>query len=199
MTLRQMLADPSMTIGALAAHLDGMDHAGRMAFLGSTNKADQRRLWHLAAGSAPITREHFVPAGTPPRTAVPHFGRNTLPLFNSFQKVFCAPEDGSNRLFGYNEGATRPLIGPGYYVAIPTAGNPAWEERGAWVVDYFQVPDGPVVDGWPKVKKNSQGLQVLVYHHTRDFMRKVSEHVSIGIAYKNEMCLNNWFTLIREG
>ena len=31
-----------------------------------------------------------------------------------------------------------------------------------------------------------KGLQVLVYHKTRDFMRKVSAHVSIGAAYKKE-------------
>ena len=59
-------------------------------------------------------------------------------------------------------------------------------------------PSGPAVDGWPPIKRNNQGLQVLVYNKTRDFMRKVSDHVSIGMAFKVEKSLNNWFTLVRE-
>ena len=51
---------------------------------------------------------------------------------------------------------------------------------------------------WPAVKANDRGLQVLVYNKTRDFMRRVSEHVSIGMAFKVEKSLNNWFTLVRE-
>jgi hypothetical protein len=198
MSIGKLLADTSLTIHDVAAHLDRLDHAGRMEAMGSTTKAEQRRLWHLAAESEPITLEHFVPEEVPPRTEVVHHGRNTLPVFRSFQKRFARPADGSRRAFGYNEGSTRPLVGPGYFVLIPTAGNPTWEERGAWVVDYFQVPDGPVVEGWPKVKKNSQGLQIVVYHQTRDFMRKVSRHVSVGMAFKRESSLNNWFTLVRE-
>ena len=110
---------------------------------------------------------------------------------------FARPEDGSARLFGYNEGATRAWIGPGFFVAVPTAGNAAWEERGAVVIDYFQVPDGPVPAGWPAVKRNDQGLQVLVYNGTRDFMRRVSREVSIGTAYKGEKKLDHYFTLCR--
>ena len=45
---------------------------------------------------------------------------------------------------------------------------------------------------------NSKGLQFLVYHKTRDFMRRVSEHISIGAAYKKEKSLGQFFVLIRE-
>ena len=95
----------------------------------------------------------------------------------------------------------RPIvntIGPGYFVAIPTEGHEGWPSRGAVVVDYFQVPDGPVVDGWPKVKPNSSGLQMFVYNKTRDFMRRVSSHVSIGAAYKVEKALDHYFVLCRQ-
>lgn len=198
MTLESMLADPSVNLTGLAAWLDGMDHAGRMAALASSTKAQQSRLWDLAADAAPIDLEHFVPSTVPDQTEVIHHGRNTLPVFRSFQKRFSRGPNGT--AFGYNEGDTRWLIGPGYFVLIPCAGNPEWEKRAPMVVDYFQVPAAtqPLPAGWPAVRANHVGLQVLVYYHTRDFMRRVSKHVSIGMAYKNESSLNNWFQLIRE-
>jgi hypothetical protein len=82
-------------------------------------------------------------------------------------------------------------------VAVSTETNP-WTERGAVVVDYFQVPDGPVSPDWPEVVPNTRGLQKYVYNKTRDFMRKVSEHVSIGAAYKVEQALDHYFILVRE-
>ena len=83
-------------------------------------------------------------------------------------------------------------------MAIPTAGHEGWPERGPIVVDYFQVPQEAVVEGWPKVVENNVGLQVLVYNKTRDFMRKVSDRVSIGAAYKVEKALDHDFVLVRE-
>lgn len=198
MSFDTLIADANTTIGQIAAFLDGLDHAGRMAALANTTKVQQRKLWELAAAGPAITLEHFVPAGVPDLTEVIHHGRNTLPVFRSFQKRFARPNDGTPRAIGYNEGSTRALIGPGYFVTHDTVGNADWEARGAWVVDYFQVPEGVVPAGWPTVVPNSRGPQILVYHRTRDFMRKVSEHVSIGMAFKVEKSLNNWFTLIRE-
>ena len=74
-----------------------------------------------------------------------------------------------------------------------------WGElRGAIVVDYFQIPDGPVAAGWPRVVANDWRLQRLVYHHTRDFMRRVSAHVTIGAAFREESALDHYFILCRE-
>lgn len=198
MSLAKLLADPQMTVHEIGAWLDAMNHPQRMAALSETTKKQQARLWDLAEDSEPITLHHFVPPDVKPRTEVTHHGRNTLPTLNFFRKPMARPEDGSPRLFGYNDASTQRLVGPGYFVAHDTVGNPAWEERGAWVVDYYQVPDGAVPDHWPKVVPNWRGLQVLIYFHTRDFMRKVSDHVSIGMAFKVESSLNNWFTLCRE-
>ena len=108
------------------------------------------------------------------------------------------PQDGSERLFGYNHAPSGKLVGPGYFVAVPTRGQPAWAERGPVVVDYFQVPDGPVPGEWPKVVPNSKGLQRFVYNGTRDFMRRVSAHVSIGAAHKGEKSLDHYFVLVRQ-
>lgn len=199
MRLDQLLSDTATTPQQLAEFLDGLDHNGRMEAMNSTSKAQQKRIWEIAEGAPPIEMAHFVPASVADGVEVIHHGRNTLPVFRSFQKRFARPNGGDGEaLHGYNEGLTRPVIGPGYFVAHPTAGNEAWEKRGAVVVDYFMVPEGPVPEGWPAIKPNSSGLQILVYNKTRDFMRKVSEHVSIGMAFKVETSLNNWFTLVRE-
>ncbi len=201
MDLDALLRDPGASPSAVADALDGLDHDARVGTVFALDRDGQRRLYDLAAGAGAITLEHFVPSGRGARLAVRHHGRNTLPLprrHRYFEKRFCRPDDGSARLFGYNESPSRGLIGPGYFVAVPTAGRDDWTPRGAVVVDYFQVPDGPVVDGWPAVVPNSHGLQWFVYRNTRDFMRRVSAHVSIGAAYKSERSLDHYFVLCRE-
>ena len=42
------------------------------------------------------------------------------------------------------------------------------------------------------------GTAFLVYHKTRDFMRGVSKHVSIGAAYKKEKPMGQFFILNRK-
>jgi hypothetical protein len=195
----QLLSDSGTTPEMLAEFLDGLDHQGRMAVMDATSKAQQRKLWSLVETAPPIAMEHFVPESVDAGVEVIHHGRNTLPVLRSFQKRFVRSTGGDDEgLYGYNEGLTRAFLGPGYFVAHPTTGNADWAARGAVVVDYFMVPQGPVPAQWPVVKPNSSGLQVLVYHKTRDFMRRVSQHVSIGMAFKVEKSLNNWFTLVRE-
>lgn len=200
--LQTILRDPARTLKDVREHLDGLSHDARMAELATTTRDDQRTLWNLAAGDeGRITLEHFLPPSVPACRPVVHHGRNTLPLPGShkfFRKPMARPEDGTPRAFGYNDSPSRWLIGPGYFVLVATAGNPAWEERGAFVVDYFQHPDGRVPASWPEVRPNTSGLQRFVYHGTRDFMRRVSEHVSIGAAYKGEKPLDHYFTLCRE-
>lgn len=205
MSLKAMLDDANTGIDEIAAWLDGLDHAARKDAVFSLDRAGQRALYERAARSPAITLDHFVPEGVADRAQVIHHGRNTLPLpagQKLFQKRFCRPADGDETrgsgMYGYNEAPTRGLIGPGYFVAIETAGKPEWEVRGAVVVDYFQVPAGDVVEGWPTVVPNSRGLQFFVYNKTRDFMRLVSKHVSIGAAYKKEKALGHFFVLVRE-
>lgn len=201
MSLVAMLRDPGTGIEEIAAHLDGLDHRGRMAELAPTTRADQRALWQRAHFSAPITLEHLLPSHVRPRVPVAHHGRNTLPLPPAnrfFIKQMSRPEDGTPRAFGFNDSAVNRLIGPGYFVVVSTHGRPAWAASGAWVVDYAQHPDGAVPDGWPRVRPNTQGLQRFVFPDTRDFMRRVSAHVSIGAAFKGDKPLDHYFTLCRE-
>lgn len=197
MSLSQLLSNPQASIGEIGAYLDALDAPSRWADLDTLSGKQLRLLFERAASAPPITRDFFVPAGVGAGVEVIHDGKNSLPLFRRFQKRFCRPQDGSPRLFGYNEGSTRPWIGPGYFVAHDSDGQ-GWSERGAVVVDYWLTPDGPVVEGWPEVVSASRGLQFFVYHHTRDFMRPVSKHVSIGAAYKNEMAMGAYFVLCRQ-
>lgn len=201
MDLTRLIWDDSVGIEELGAALDAADPEVRRTAARALDRADQRALFRKAKAAAPLTLADFVPNDRAPLEQVRHYGRNTLPTpgnLRLFEKRFCKPNDGSNRLFGYNESPFRGLIGPGFFVAVPTDTNPAWGERGRVVVDYFQVPDGPVAAGWPPVIPNTRGLQTFVYNKTRDFMRKVSTHVSIGAAYKVEKPLDHYFILVRE-
>ena len=54
-------------------------------------------------------------------------------------------------------------------------------------------------EGWPRLRPNWLGIQLFVYFQTRDFMRRVSQHVTIGAAYKwDSMKMDQYFLLCRE-
>jgi len=200
MTLAALIDDPRSRIDAIARHLDAVDARTRADQVLGLDRARQRTLYEKAAHAPALDLGYYV-GDAEPRREVLHDGANTLPLpppLRRFQKRFSRVAGDAARLFGYNEGPTRQLVGPGYFVTVPTAGRPAWETRGAVVVDYFQVPDGAVPEGWPKVVPNDWRLQRVVYHQTRDFMRRVSNHVSIGAAFKRERPLDHYFVLCRR-
>lgn len=199
MSLVDLVDDPHAGIAEIATHLDRLDATTRWGEVSALGRSRQRTLFDKAAHAPAIDFAHFV-GDASEREEVIHDGVNTLPVpppIRRFQKRFCRPASG-DRLFGYNEGVTRRWIGPGYFVAIPTADKPAWSARGAVVVDYFQVPDGPVAASWPPVVDNHWRLQRFVYEATRDFMRRVSKHVSVGAAFKRERPLDHYFVLCRR-
>ena len=184
-------------IDEIAEYLDGLDHATRLQEMYSLTGADQMRLYEKAAASPPLDLGYFVPPDMPDRREVVHYGKNSQPIFRMFQKRWCRPAGVKDQLWGYNETVVRPWIGPGYFVAYQTAQG-GRDPRGAIVVDYYQVPDGPVVAGWPSVRPNREGLQRFVYAQTRDYMRRVSAQVSIGIAWRKESRVMGTFVLCRE-
>ncbi len=199
--LAELLGREGVRLEEVSALLDGMSHDERYAAVQTCQLAELGRLYALAEAAPPITAEHFV-GDEPPLHPVTHDGWKSLPLpafGGRFQKVFCRPQPGgTERIFGYNEGGARWLIGPGYFQLVPTAGNAEFEARGAWVVDYFKVPDGPVPASWPWVVPNWVGPQVLVYNGTRDFMRRVSRHVSVGKPWSRLGELPFCFVLVRR-
>lgn len=199
MTLAALIERSDTRIDEIAAFLDDGDHAHRWREVSGLGRDQQRTLYEKAAPAAPLDLGYYVDGAAAGQEVI-HEGLNTLPLpggFRRFQKRFCrAPAPGE--VFGYNEGPTRRVVGPGYFVAVPTEGRPEWEARGAVVIDYYRVPDAEVVPAWPRIVPNSQGLQRFVYHQTRDFMRRVSDHVSIGAAFKRERPLDHYFVLCRR-
>ena len=200
MSLQYLISRSGAQIAEISDYLDGLTQEHRLYEIRTLAGKEQARLYDLAADSEPLTLLHFVPADQGTLKPVIHTGRNTLPVFRDFEKRFTRPERGEDRLFGYNEGFTRAFVGPGYFVAHPTAGNPLWEARGAIVVDYFLGPEPgeKLPMGWPEVLPNSHGVQRLVYYHTRDYMRRVSSSISVGAAFKEEKAMGAYFILCRE-
>jgi hypothetical protein len=201
-SLHSLLANTAAPMADVSALLDNASADARRAALFSLSRSQQRALYERATASSTLTLDDLVPPGASALTPVVHAGKNSLPVFRDFEKHMCRPADGSARIFGFNEGFTRSLIGPGYFVAMPTGlatdGAPSWAGRGGVVVDYFQVPNTTVASGWPAVVDNSVGLQRFVYRGMRDYLRKVSTHASIGAAFQGERAFNSWFVLCRD-
>lgn len=178
----------------LSTALDRMDPASRLATVQTIEPKEQRKLWELFQDQqAPA--DHFVPSGTDPLKEVIHHGKNTLPAHNFFQKRFCLADDDSGELWGYNHQSLSWVTGPGYYVA-----HSAEDEKDApssFVIDYTRIPPKKP-ESWPEIIPNEKKLGRFVYHGMKDYMRRVSEHVSIGRAYKKGKPMDAWFVLVRE-
>lgn len=200
-TLTQLIREGA-SAHAIARHLDALHPSVRLAESLELGRAEQAALFERAADMPPIRLAHFVPPELGDAVGVRHEGRNTVPVpryFQGFAKVFARIPHDEDELTGYNDSAAW-FITPGYFIAMETDVRPDWRPWGGVVVDYFRVPEPGVVlpPGWPRVVPNSVGLQRAVYHQTRDFMRQVSAHVSIGRASKDEKLIDFWFVLCRQ-
>ena len=156
----------------------------------SLGPSQQKQLWQLCEGRK-VSLDQLVPADRVGQT-VRHLGRNTLPAFKIFEKHFLRPSKDHEVLWGFNEGPTRKLVGPGYFVAR----NSDQTEIGNVVIDYEMLPE-EAPQGWPKIKSNETGVSRLVYAFMHDYLRQVSEHVTIGRAYRKGKESPNYFTLCR--
>jgi hypothetical protein len=188
-----MLRGESPSIDAIEAHLDSLDPDARVAEVRSLGRSEQARLFEAASGHRSISLDHFVPTSHGPMEEVVHEGKNSLPAFNHFAKVFVRPEAGAPELWGYNRagGFIETVVGPGYFVAYPHA------VPGEVLVDYLRVP--PSRPGhWPEILPNSARLSVVVYNGTQDILRGVSKHVTIGRATKGGKPMSAWFALCRR-
>jgi len=193
--VRQALKANPLDIDALGAALSALEgDEARVAAIRAIGGRDQARIWAAAAGRS-TSLEDIVPSDRGAATEVIHAGKNSLPVFTNFEKRFCRVEGKDDVLYGYNEGVTRSVIGPGCFVAHHFA------DRDEVGVDYYQVPpdDAVLPDGWPRPVPNEKGLQMLVYAKMIDYLRKVSDHVTIGRAVKNGKETGNYFLLCRTG
>jgi hypothetical protein len=179
----------------VARFLDGLAPSERVASIRAMGARDQRRLYDAVKGFAPVRLVELVPAQNADLATVRHYGKNSLPLFSSFEKRFCRPpgEDPElpSALIGFNYQTMAPLTGPGYFIAKED------EARAEVLIDYRELPDHVPVD-WPAIRPNDRGIGRFVYGFMVDTLRRVSEHVTIGSATRDGKDLGNWFVLCRE-
>jgi hypothetical protein len=173
--------------------LDRMGHHGRLEVVRAAKPKDQAALWELFE-DCPIEPDDLVPSDVEPMTEVIHEGKNTLPAHQLFQKRFVRTEDDADRLYGYNHQGLSWATGPGYFVAHSFEGE---NEPSPYAIDYREIPPAKP-DAWPKIQPNEKGLGRFVYAGMIDYLRKVSDHVLIGRAYKGGKPMNAYFLLCRE-
>jgi len=189
-SIHEFFRGEDVDLARLFDYLDGLASASRIAEARRLTPNEQARLFDRAAGFRRITLDDFVPVDAPALAPVIHYGRNSLPVFRIFEKCFCKPDTASGELWGYNEQRFKTLTGPGYFVARPAGDSEV-------LIDYCEVPPRKPPE-WPPILPNSARLSRFIYHRTRDFMRGVSTHVSIGRATREGKPLDNWFVLCRE-
>lgn len=184
--------DPKVDLENFRRVLDTSGHTARLLAIHALDKKQLAALYDACADAEPLTLDYFVPP-TDPLVEVIHHGKNSLPAFTHFQKRFCRPDgEESEVLWGYNHNAAfqQAATGPGYFVA--SAG-----EKNEVKIEYTKLPPRKP-EGWPTILSNSARLGFLVWAGMTDYCRKVSEHVTIGRAYKNGKAMDAWFALCRE-
>ncbi len=189
-TLKELLANPGVRLAEVTKHLDGLSRSERILECMTLGRRAQERLWQIAEHSQPLDLDYLVPSSAAPLDPYPFEGKNSLPVFTRFQKVFYRTNEGT--IGGYNNSAVGPVVGPGYYVTH------LWDARpGELAVDYLQVPKSKPA-AWPAIKPNDVAVSQFVYGGMVDFLRWVSDDVVIGRAYKKgQDPMPNWFVLCR--
>lgn len=191
MSVHDFFANQQVDVAGLSRYLDGLSGAARVQESGDLSAKEQARLFEAAKGFKPTKLLDFVPSTKAALEEVIHYGRNSLPLFSTFQKRFCKPSDPAlHELWGYNEQAMRLFTGPGYFVAREI-------EHDEVLIDYLLAPPSKPA-AWPEILPNSARLSRFVYYRTQDTMRGVSHHVSIGRAARDGKWMDNWFVLCRD-
>jgi hypothetical protein len=175
----------------LGRWLDGLTPAARLGAVRSLTAMAQARLFEAAKGHRKLRLEDVVPEDVEPLREVVHEGKNSLPVFTTFAKVFCRPKGEAQELWGYNRSGplVERAVGPGYFVAYEGPGDEL-------LIDYTRLPKSKP-SGWPEIIPNHERLSRFVYSGMIDALRAVSTHVSIGRAIKNGKVQDNWFVLTR--
>lgn len=191
--LRDLLSVERPDMQAIESHLDALEPTARLGEVRGLGRAHLARLFEAADGHRPISLADVVAPSRPPMHEVVHGGKNSLPAFSHFAKVFVRPEATAHELWGYNRTGrfVETVVGPGYFVARPH------DVEGEVLVDYLRTPpDKP--DHWPDIIPNSARLSKVVYDGTQDILRGVSKHVIIGRATKAGKPMSAWFVLCRQ-
>ena len=191
--LRDLFDDGAPDMSGIEAHLDSLRPEERVAEIRSLGRRQQALLFEAAKGYRPLALDDIVGRDRPPMEEVVHHGKNSLPVFSHFAKVFVRPSsDRAGERWGYNRAGSfiETVVGPGYFVAYAHGETEV-------LVDYLQVPPARP-EHWPPIIPNSARLSRFVYGGTQDILRGVSRHVTIGRATKAGKPMAAWFVLCRE-
>lgn len=188
-----VLLEPKIDLKRLAEVLDGLGHEGRVHATRTWTKKQMSALYDAAKGFRPIDLDYIVPSSVGPMVEVVHQGKNTLPAFTHFQKRFVKLEGEELPIAGFNAQALEVFSGPGYFGVTKGEG----EHEGEIVFDYDKIPKKKP-DHWPTIVPNTGLISGPVNGGMIDYLRGISSHVSIGIAYKNGKLRNQWFALVRK-
>lgn len=175
----------------IGRRFDALGSEARVRLLRSLSGRAQAKLYEAAKGVRKMRLEDLVPADVPALSEVVHQGKNSLPVFTHFAKVFCRPKGEGREVWGYNRsgGLLESVVGPGYFVAYEGPGDEV-------LIDYTRLPNGKV-PSWPEILSNHDRLSRFVYAGMIDALRGVSAHVSVGRAIRNGKVQDNWFVLCR--
>jgi hypothetical protein len=192
----ELLVRGAASAAELAAHLDALAPDDRVEQVIAVKGRGLAKLWDLVEGTAPLTLEEILP---PAETGTRIYeGRNSLAAFTRFQKRMTRISSG--QIIGYNHQSMAAVTGPGYFVVKP--GPESGDHQGELYFDYTEFDTAAPSerpDDWPTFKPNEAGLSRLVYAHMKDYCRRVARGVLIGMAFKNEVSQNAWFTLTYRG
>ena len=192
MSLSTLLKDQATTAAMISDHLKGLSDQEQVGEVRSLSIKQVHRCWALFEPGETINLEYLVPEHLGASVPVHHLGINTLPMGRFFEKRFVRAPENPGELWGYNHQSLAWLTGPGSFV-VHEAGS---ENHDALFIDYRSIPSGDI-EGWPAPKSNDRGIAKLVYGGMQDFMRRVSDRVSVGRAFVRGKDLGASFMLVR--
>jgi hypothetical protein len=166
---------------AIRGPLEAAAQDAQLNWMHGLGKREMARLYELGE---PVGLDHFVGAEG---QVIEHEGQNSLPpLIDRFEKHMVRR---GGVLQGWNKQGFGWLVGPGHFTLV--------EREGTTVFDYTAPPaDAPA--GWPPVVPNDRGLSNLVYGGMVDVMRRVSDHIVVGKAYRRGKDAGAYFLLYRR-
>jgi hypothetical protein len=186
--------EPKIDLPRVAELLDGLGHEGRVHSTSTWSAHHKSAIFEAAKGFRPIDLEFLVPGSVGRCEEVVHEGYNSMALFSRLEKRFAnIASAGAPEIVGFNEQTWRAFTGPGYFsVSLGEA-----EHEGELVIDYRKIPrEKPA--SWPALRPNTGILGSVVFGGMIDYLRGISQHVSIGAATKDGVSRKVWFALVRQ-
>ncbi len=188
-----VLIEPKLDLARLAEVLDGLGHEGRVHATRTWTKKTLAALFDAAKSFRPIDLDFLVPPSVGALVPVVHDGHNSLVAFNQFQKHFVKLEGEEIAMAGHNVHSMEAFTGPGYFAVEKGQG----EHEGEVVFDYTKVPKHKPA-AWPEIRPNEGLIPGIVNGGMVDYVRALSSHVAVGVAYKHGHPRHAWFAIVRK-